>query len=152
MEPLWSNKCLLHWEHAPRKLLLRFCMHQVVLTADIVKSFLMVLMSEKFWDVLQFLWVAKNQPEIHVMRFAQFVFGVFSSPFLLNATVRHHLREYFSSHSEFVKSLSQSIYVDDTVSGAENEDYPYQLHAESKDMLRSGGFTLQKFITNSTHL
>ena len=136
-------------------ILLRFRTHRVALTADIEKAFLMVSMSEKDRDVLRFLWVndiTQDHPEITVLRFSRVVFGVSSSTFLLNATIRHHLEKYCSSHQELVQNLSQSIYVDDIVYGADDEDSAHKLYVESKDILRTGGFNLRKFITNSSQL
>ena len=75
--------------------LLRFRVNQVALTSDIEKAFLMVGMAEEDRDVLRFLWVDaidKPSPEIVVLRFTRVVFGVSSSPFLLNATIKHHIR------------------------------------------------------------
>ena len=47
----------------------------------------MVSVIEENQDVLRFLWVddvAKSDPEIEILRFMRVVFGVSSSPFLLN--------------------------------------------------------------------
>ena len=66
--------------------------------------------------MLRFLWVdaiAKPSPEIVVLRFTRVVFGVSSSPFLLNATVKHHIERYKEADPEFVEKFLRSIYVDD---------------------------------------
>ena len=45
-------------------------------------------------DVLRFLWIddpSSEDPNIVLNRFNRVVFGVTSSPFLLNGTVRHHV-------------------------------------------------------------
>ena len=133
-------------------ILLRFRTHRVALTADIEKAFLMVSMSEGDRDVLRFLWfddLTKEPPGVCVLRFARVVFGVSSSPFLLNATIRHHLEKWSSSQPELVKTLTRSTYVDDIVCGAEDDDEAYKLYTESKDILKAGGFNLRKFVTNS---
>ena len=70
-------------------ILLRFSSHKIALTADIEKAFLNVSVNETDRDFLRFLWVndiSNREPELCVYRFARVVFGVSSSPFLLNAT------------------------------------------------------------------
>ena len=45
-------------------------------------------------NFVRFLWVKdlnKENLEVMELRFARVVFGVNSSPFILNATIRHHL-------------------------------------------------------------
>ena len=136
-------------------IILRFRVHKVALAADIEKAFLMVSMAEKDRDVLRFLWIddiAKEEPEIIALRFTRVVFGVSLSPFLLNATIRHHLKQYSTKFPETVKRISRSIYVDDLAYGADAEDLAYELYCESKSLLREGGFNLRKFVTNATHL
>ena len=136
-------------------ILQRFRTYKVALAADIEKAFLMVSMSEGDRDVLRFLWiddVLKDNPSICIFRFTRVVFGVSSSPFLLNATIKHHLNEYSRSHPQLVKTLSQSTYVDDIISGAKSDDDAFLLYKESKSLLKEGGFNLRKFITNSSQL
>ena len=75
-------------------ILLRFRSFTVALAADIEKAFLQVSVCEDDRDALQFLWVddaISSKPNVRILRFARVVFGVSSSPFLLNATFRYHL-------------------------------------------------------------
>ena len=86
-------------------ILLRFRTHRVALTADIEKAFFNDL---KDRDVLRFLWVenvSQEQPKLLVLRFMRVVFGVSSSPFLLNTTIKHHVESFTSSHPKLVKDL-----------------------------------------------
>ena len=88
------NECLLKGRKFDQKildLLLRFRTYRVAVTADIEKAFLMVSVAREDRDVLRFLWVTdvtSDPPQIQVLRFCRVVFGVPSSPFLLNATVQ----------------------------------------------------------------
>ena len=136
-------------------ILLRFRTHRVALTADIEKAFLMISVTERDRDFLRFLWIddiSKVNPDVIILRFARVVFGVSSSPFLLNATIKHHVEKFSSSHPELVKQLLQSIYVDDVVFGDDDEDSAYELYNNSKSILKSASFNLRKFTTNSPTL
>ena len=73
-------------------ILIRFRLHRIALIADIEKAFLMISVAEEDRDVLRFLWlddINSQLPRIQVLRFARVAFGVASSPFLLNATLKH---------------------------------------------------------------
>ena len=62
--------------------------------ANIEKAFLMVSMAGKDRDVLRFLWfkdALTDLCKLLELRFTRVVLGITSSPFLLNATIRHHL-------------------------------------------------------------
>jgi len=132
--------------------LLRFRTYKVVLTADTEKAFLMVSVAKNDRDVLRFLWVVdptSSDPEVVVLRFTRMTFGVSASPFLLNATVDFHLGKYTTTHPELVEKLKRSIYVDDVLTGSENEQEAYQLYLNSKAILKEGGFNLRKFVSSS---
>ena len=80
------------------------------------------------------------------------MFGVTASPFLLNATVRHHLELYSEAHRELVSRVLRSIYVDDIVTGSHSEEQAYKLYTGAKSLLKMGAFNLRKLLTNSRSL
>lgn len=100
-------------------------------------------------DVLRFVWVddvSKEEPNLRAYRFTRVVFGVSSSPFLLNATV---LERFLGTNENTVKRLLQSTYVDDVVSGADSDEEAFQLYTEAKVIFHAGGFNLRMFLSNS---
>ena len=98
------------------------------------------------------IYISKFPAEIVTLRFTRVVFGVSSSPFLLNATIKHHMMKYATRYPQFVQTFMQSIYVDDVSFGAEDDDSAFDLYLKSKTILAEGGFNLRKFITNSASL
>ena len=91
------NDCLITGRKFDQKILdiiPRFRVRKVALTTDIEKAFLMILVAEADRDVLRFLWVddiLQEEQKVVALRFTRVVFGVSSSPFLLNATIKHHV-------------------------------------------------------------
>ena len=152
------NDCLLSgpkFEQNILDILLRFRTYRIALIADVEKAFLMIAVSKDDRNSLRFLWiddVEKPQPELQQMRFTRVVFGVSASPFLLNATISHHLDKYHNDHPELVNTLKRSIYVDDVTYGADQDDDAYKLYTMSKKVFADGGFNLRKFVTNSPTL
>ena len=91
-------------------ILLRFRSHRIAITVDIEKAFFMILMADKDRDVLRFLWfknVFHDQPEVAVL--TRVVFGISSCPFLLNATIKHHVERLATSHPRLVKDVLQFV-------------------------------------------
>jgi hypothetical protein len=137
------------------EILLRFRSYPVAFIADIEKAFLMISVNPRDRDVLRFLWVRdpfSKDPKIIVLRFTRVIFGVSASPFLLNATIKHHIESYAASQPEIVRSLARSIYVDDVVCGADQAPEAYTVYASSREILSHGCFNLRKFVTNAASL
>ena len=74
------------------------------------------------------------------------MFGVNSSPFLLNANLRHHIQ--YSLDTEFVENLLNSFYVNDLVSGERTLERCLLLWEKSKKCPSEGGFNLRTWIFN----
>jgi hypothetical protein len=55
-------------------------------------------------------------------RFRRLVFGLTSSPAILNGVIQHHLSLYSSSEPEVSKLLADLLYVDVFLGGAQNDD------------------------------
>ncbi len=137
------------------EILLRFRWNPVALTADIEKAFLMVGIPKYDRDLLRFLWL-KNPNDanstIEQFRFTRLVFGLRSSPTVLGAVISHHLTLHKESHPEVVDLIEKSLYVDDLISGEDNDDSAFHVYEVSKKVMSSGGFNLRKWNTNSEPL
>ena len=135
--------------------LMRFRYHRVALAADIVKAFLMVRIKEASQDVLRFLWIDdpdNEHPNIFVKRFNRVVFGVTSSPFLLNATIRHHVTKYEAYHPQFVSDFLTSLHGDDFKMGTDSVPEAFQLYTKARSIMKEAGFHLRKWISSSERL
>ena len=75
-----------------------------------------------------------------------------SSPFLLNATINHHLETYRKADPQFVDKFLSSIYVDDLISGSSDIGSTYDFYKKARHRLVVAGLWLRKFITNSDEL
>ena len=112
------NDCLYSGPNLLSKIfdiLLRFRFNFIAILADIKQAFLNVEISKEHRDFLRFLWYenvnSESDAKLIVYRFLRVVFGVTSSPFLLNGTIRHHLSKYLSCDQQFVKKLLKDLYV-----------------------------------------
>ena len=126
-------------------ILIRFRIYPVAVSADIEKAFLNIAISPEHRDYLRFLWVRP-------LRFTRVVFSLTSSPFILNATIKHHVSQYTTSDPEFVKEVMRSLYVDDFASGSWNVQTVLQLSTKVKTRLSDGGFNMRKWTSNSKEL
>jgi hypothetical protein len=135
--------------------MLRFRCFKVALVADIEKAFLMIGVDENDRDALRFLWiddVDSEHPKVVTKRFTRLVFGVSSSPFLLNATLRYHINKYTVADPEFVRRFLEALYVDDLTSGDQSVEEAYQLFLKSKLRMLEAGCNLRKWTSNSSEL
>ena len=95
------NECLYPGPTMLRDLtviLLRFRLNKIAIVADIEKAFLQIGLLEDAKDMTRFFWL-KNKDQltiennVQVYRFNRVPFGIISSPFLLAATLDHHLKK-----------------------------------------------------------
>ena len=136
-------------------ILMRFRLNKVVLLGDIEKAFLNVSIDPSQRNYLRFLWVENiesDEPEIVALRFTSAVFGVICSPYLLNATIRHHLELYQETDPDFVENVRSSLYCDDYVSSFENETEAFEQYEKLKHCFSDAGFNMRKWKSNSKSL
>ncbi|GFT17970.1 integrase_H2C2 domain-containing protein [Trichonephila clavipes] len=96
-------------------------MHPIGISADIEKAFLMLSVAiEKDRDFLRFFSLCSEGRIVY--RHCRVVFGVSSSPFLLNASIMHLLENCQPQHEEVAHKLKSLFYVDNCVSGVFNTD------------------------------
>ena len=106
-------------------------------------------------DMLRSLWFEDPfaiKPEIVEYRFNRLVFGLRPSPSILGTTIAHHLRLYKQSEPEMAELLEKSLYVDDLITGEEDNESALAVYKKSKQIMSQGGFNLRKWNSNSHDL
>ena len=127
--------------------ILRFRRWKFVVSADVKKAFLQIKLKEHYQDVHRFL--LRKAGELRTMRFSRVAFGVNCSPFLLSATIRHHLLKYLPALPA-VRELQENLYVDDFLSGADTEAEAKRLYQDADQIMTDAGMTLAKWTSNES--
>lgn len=130
-------------------LLTRFREKQVGVTADVRKAFLQISVAAEERDHLRFLWCEEGDPHrLIVYRHKRVVFGVSSSPFILGATINHHLSAAIQDtqsdeEKRILGLLKQSFYVDNCVISVDTNQEAQQFERVSTESMKAGGFDLR---------
>ena len=105
--------------------------------------------------MLRFLWFEEpSNPNSSVirLRFARLVFGLCPLPAILGAVISHHLMHYKFEDLELVELIENSLYADDLVCGAENQERAFEHYVKPNTMLLKAGINLRKWNSNSIEL
>ena len=120
------------------------------MTADIKSAF---GKGQRFFTISVGRTNTKDEdPDIIFYRFKCVVFGLCSSPFLLNGTLQHHLSEYFSENPELLLILLKLFYVDDFLSGKDTKSETWKLCIEVRECLAKAGFNLHKWACSNPEI
>ena len=127
-------------------ILLRFRARKFGLVANIEKAFLNVTVNEGQRNLMRFLWiddVDKEDPNLVVYRFCRVIFGMNCSPFLLNATLNHHVTEYFPDDLAFAERVSNDLYVDACTTGGGNDVEALKMYRKANACFTAGNSNLR---------
>ncbi|GBN10297.1 hypothetical protein AVEN_54464-1 [Araneus ventricosus] len=127
-------------------ILLRFGEKKIGVTGDTRKVSLQIIICKEDRDFLRFLWWKNKDCQEHkVFRHARVVFGVRSSPFLLEAVLKYHLAKNRDADPFITKCLSISFYVDNLLISVHNETELKRLINVSNEFMKKGGFELRNW-------
>ncbi|GFU55789.1 DUF1758 domain-containing protein [Trichonephila clavipes] len=122
----------------------RFRIYPVGIVAYIEKAFLMLSVAPKDRDYLRFFFFRCNEKQL-VYRHCRVVFGVSSSPYLLNVSIMHLLENCNSECKEVAQKLKSSFYVDNCVTGVFSADEIEIFIEKTKLIMSEGCFNLRIF-------
>lgn len=130
-------------------LLIRFRHDMVGVISDIKQAFLMVgLKSEDDQEMLKFLWQRDGQTV--TFRHKRVVFGVASSPFLLNATIQHHLANLSGPEDtieqEILDKLKRSFYMDDCITSLATRPEAQRFATDATQIMKKASFDLRGWV------
>jgi hypothetical protein len=132
------------------KVLLRWRSHGHFIVGDVSKAFLQVLLHEDDQHRLIFRWpVYENGGwREKIYRFKHLIWGVNSSPFILNAAIRYLLHKRASEDpniADELRQIEENCYVDDVLFVAKTKGIAVRLATIAVETLRGGEMLLTKF-------
>ena len=110
----------------------------------------MVQLREEDRDYTRFLWFdnpVDPDSNLIIFRFRVVLFGVKSSPFLLNATIRKHSLVVNDKYD-----LKKGLYADNLIHTEESENKLVQFFHDSSDIFAEAHLYLKEWISNSQKL
>ncbi|XP_006822449.1 uncharacterized protein LOC102806064 [Saccoglossus kowalevskii] len=135
------------------EILIRFRAISIALVADIEKAFLMIRLSESDRKFTKFLWLS-NPSDIEssfvAYQFKSVLFGATCSPYILNVAIRALTNEY--KDNPIALQLQRDIYVDDVISGCDNEAQAYSYYETSTSILATRSSNLRQWSTNNKYI
>ena len=135
-------------------ILFRFRLSKIAMVADIEKTFLQIRLQDDAKDVTRFFWLKDREKleaenNIKMYRFSGAPFGIISSPFLLAATIDHHLKNCNNDVSETIR---KNIYVDKVIIRTKPCQEAVHLYNVSKQVFKGAAMNLRDWMTNSQTL
>ena len=126
-------------------LLLKFRSNQFVIMGDIRKAFLMIKLKE-IEDRNRFLFFWKENGILKIYRFTSLIFGLKTSPFVLNYVIKHHASKY---EADLVTQLLlNNFYVDNFLYTSSDPSELEKVYKTVVSRMAEGGFQLQSWNTN----
>ena len=87
-----------------------------------------------------------------MLQFTRALFGLAPSPFLLGGVIQQHLTNFRTVCPEIVSEIEKNLYVDDLISGGENEMKAEQLKTKATEIFADATFDLHKWHSNAREL
>ena len=127
-----------------------------IIIADIRQAFLNVEICDEHKDFLRFLLLDKNDfTKVHLYRFNRGVFGVNCLPFILCATIIHHLNELKTTDVNLIPLIDQflrDLYMDDETTGVNTVEEGKKFYDFAKNAMSKAGLELRKWDSNHPEL
>ena len=157
-------------------IILRFRMKQNVVICDIEKAFLQISVKSMDRDATRFLWInnlsnidafldsssrlrfpgarpqvnelGRTKPSSYLItyRFKRVTFGLVCSPFLLAATIQHHLKRYASN--PLASKIVENLYVDNILVDTKTESEIPNICRSLQKIFAKAGTKLREFVSN----
>ncbi|CAI6368824.1 unnamed protein product [Macrosiphum euphorbiae] len=131
-------------------ILLRFRIHQVVITADVEKMYRQVLVAPEDRDLQRILYRKSPTDQLQEYRLCTVTYGTKSASYLATRCLSEIGK--CTDNPKLNRVITQDFYVDDLLSGGASEDECYQIYSSLVKHFSPAGFPLRKWCSNSVNL
>lgn len=127
----------------------RFKTHKVVFTADISKMYWQILIHKQDRDLQRIIWRFDATQPLQIYRLKTVTYGTTSAPYLATRSL-HQLATDEGIHFPLARLIViNDFYVDDVLTGANSESETLVLRDQLINLLKRGGFELNRWASNS---
>ncbi|XP_045503978.1 uncharacterized protein LOC123700709 [Colias croceus] len=135
-----------------RHILMRWRTHPICIVADLVKMYRQVFINPRQTNFQRILWRTLPDQPIKHFKLLTLTFGTACAPYLAVKTLQRLAEDEklkFPVASEITKN---DYYIDDLMTGCDTLQEAKIIYNEMNKLMKSGGFTLQKWSSNCKEL
>lgn len=130
------------------KLLIRFRIHQYVITADIAKMFRQVLVDPQDRRLQLILWRQGSEERPRIYQLNTVTYGTASAPYHAMRCLLELATQHQEEYPAAAKAIREDFYMDDVLSGERTYQGIIELQRQLFDLLKKGQFMLRKWRSN----
>lgn len=135
-----------------RHIIMRWRCYRICLNADIIKMYRQVKVADEDADFQRIYWRENPDAELQHLRHLRVTFGTSSAPYLAVRSLQQLAQDEGADFPLVKDKVLSEFYMDDLMSGCESIDEGVEIYKQLTEMLRRGGFELQKWSSNSSNL
>lgn len=132
-------------------ILLRFRIHQFVITGDIEKMYRQFIVRKEDRKFQRILW-RNAQGQIRTYELNTVTFGLSAAPFLAIRCLNQLAHDEGHRFPEAAAILQRDFYVDDALTGAATRDQALRLRKDLTQLLKLAGLTIRQWASNDRRL
>ncbi|CAG9102625.1 unnamed protein product [Plutella xylostella] len=135
-----------------RHILMRWRTHKICITADIVKMYRMVRVADENTHFQRILWRDAPDKPIEHYRLLRLTFGTACAPYLAVKSLQRLADDEKHKYPLAAEITKSDFYIDDLLTGCDTEEEALTIYNEMNDLMRAGGFDLQKWSSNNENV
>lgn len=135
-----------------RHIIMRWRMHPICLSADIVKMYRQIRVNTEDADFQRLVWRDDPESEIKEYKLMRVTFGTACAPYLAVKTLQQLACDEGKAYPNISEKIKKDFYVDDLLTGCQTVEEGKVIYKDIKKLLSKGGFELQKWISNNKEL
>ncbi|XP_058826944.1 uncharacterized protein LOC131686930 [Topomyia yanbarensis] len=131
-------------------IILRFRMHRYVIIADIEKMFRQIRVHPSDYPLQRILWRCSSSQPLRTFELTTVTYGTASAPYLATKCLQRLSEDGSNDFPLASLVLGKDFYMDDMLTGVDNEAEGSELCRQLLQLLQSAGLCLRKWSSNSS--
>ncbi|XP_048483851.1 uncharacterized protein LOC125489994 [Plutella xylostella] len=131
-------------------ILFNFRRHKIIFICDVKQMFRQTVIDESDRKYQLILWWESPDQPLLTYELCTNTYGLRCSPYIANRTILELAEQERESLPRAAAVLRTDVYVDDIITGTDSESDALSLQQELITLMKSGGYELRKWISNSS--